>query len=69
MVTELSVEDRNGVIVVCVRGEVFGETLAIPLFAFTDIEALKRFTGMLNEFIEKHTIEIPQYIKDAFKED
>lgn len=67
--TELSIEDRNGVIVVCAHGQMLGEMLSIPLFAFPDMDALKKFTDMLNEFIGKHTIDIPQYIKDAFKEE
>lgn len=69
MATELSIEDRNGVIVVCAYGQVLGETLSIPLFAFTDIEALKRFMDTLSGFIEKHTMDIPQYIIDAFREE
>lgn len=67
--TELSIEDRNGVIVICVHGEALGQVLSIPLFAFADMDALKRFTGMLSKFIDGKSTPVPKYLKDAFKED
>ncbi len=70
MIGQVTVENRNGIIVICLVGtSPFGESLSMPVMSFDCIEKFKDYVDMLNRFLKDGETPIPNYIKEAFKED
>lgn len=69
MMDKLTVEERFGLIVLCVpMGNPFtGERVMIPVISFPDVGVLKEHIKMLQDYVDKNSTKLPDCIEKVFE--
>ena len=68
MIEGLTIEDRNGVIVLSapITNPFTGDIILVPLLAWEDMGSFRRFVGELNTYLDKY--KIPDCFIEAFND-
>ena len=69
MIGQITVENRGGIIAICLVGmqPLTGELISMPIMTFDCIEKFRDYVDMLNRFLVDKGTPIPDYIKEAFQ--